>query len=107
MIACTSCQILDGPTGLDCSQIQTPTCQDLVDAAAGPVARFQSALAASSAPASLSAADTRLQQDVAQADSALIAMNAALSRGDQAGFNTGRDSLRIAFSAMDQDVSVI
>jgi hypothetical protein len=107
MIACTSCQILDGPTAIDCSQNQTPTCQDLLDAAAGPVAGFQSALAASSAPASLTAADTRLQQDVAQADSALIAMYAALSRGDQAGFNTGRDSLRIAFSAMDQDVSVI
>ena len=68
---------------------------------------FQSSLVASSAPASLSAADTRLQQDLAQADSALIAMSAALSRGDQAGFNAGRVTLRFAFSAVDRDVSVI
>jgi hypothetical protein len=107
MTSCTSCQILDGPTILDCSQNQTPTCQDLLDTTAVPVAGFQFALAASAAPASLSAADTRLQQDVAQADSALVAMYAALSKGDQAGFNAGRDSLRSAFSAMDRDVSVI
>lgn len=107
MTGCTSCQILDGPTNLDCSQNQTPTCQDLLDATAGPVAGFQFALAASSAPASLSAADTRLQQDLAQADSALIAMRAALSTGDQTGFNAARATLRTAFSAMDLDVSVI
>jgi hypothetical protein len=107
MTSCTSCQILDGPTNLDCSQNQAPTCQDLLDATAGPVAGFQFALAASSAPASLSAADTRLQQDLAQADSALIAMRAALSTGDQTGFNAARATLRTAFSAMDLDVSVI
>jgi hypothetical protein len=107
MTSCTNCQILDGPTNLDCSQNQTPTCQDLLDATAGPVAGFQFALAASSAPASLSAADTRLQQDLAQADSALIAMGAALSTGDQTGFNAARATLRTAFSAMDLDVSVI
>ncbi len=107
MIACTSCQILDGPTQIDCSQNQAPTCQDLLDSTAAPVAGFQSALAASSAPASQSAADTRLQQDLAQADSALVTMYAALSRGDQAGFNAGRDTLRSAFSAVDLDVSAI
>jgi hypothetical protein len=107
MTSCTSCQILFGPTNLDCSQNQTPTCQDLLDATAGPVAGFQFALAASSAPASLSAEDTRLQQDLAQADSALIAMGAALSTGDQAGFNAARAKLRSAFSAVNLDVSVI
>jgi hypothetical protein len=34
-------------------------------------------------------------------------MYAALSRGDQAGFNAGRDTLRSAFSAVDLDVSAI
>ena len=107
MTSCTSCQILFGPTNLDCSQSQAPTCQDLLDNTAGPVEGFQSALVASSAPASLSAADTRLQQDLAQADSALIAMSTALSRGDQAGFNAGRDTLRSAFSAVSRDVAAI
>lgn len=107
MTSCTSCQILFGPTSLDCSQNQAPTCQDLLDATAGPVAGFQFALASASAPASLSAADTRLQQDLAQADSALIAMSAALSTGDQAGFNAARAKLRSAFSAVNLDVSVI
>jgi hypothetical protein len=107
MTSCTSCQILFGPTNLDCSQNQTPTCQDLLDGNAGPVAGFQSAVVASSAPASLSAADTRLQQDLAQADSALIAMSAALSTGDQSGFNAGRVTLRSAFSAVSRDVAAI
>jgi hypothetical protein len=107
MTSCTSCQILVGPTNLDCSQNQTPTCQDLLDTTAGPVSGFQFALAAYSAPASLSAEDTRLQQDLAQADSALIAMGAALSTGDQAGFNAGRVTLRSAFSAVSRDVAAI
>jgi len=107
MTSCTSCQILDGPTNLDCSQNQTPTCQDLLDTTAGPVSGFQFALAASSAPASLSAEDTRLQQDLAQADSALFAMGAALSTGDQAGFNAGRVTLRSAFSAVSRDVAAV
>jgi hypothetical protein len=107
MIACTNCQILFGPTQIDCSQNQAPTCQDLLDSAARSVGGFQSALVASSAPTSLSAADARLQQDLARADSALIAMSAALSTGDQAGFNAARDTLRSAFSAVNLDVSVI
>jgi hypothetical protein len=107
MIACTACQILFGPTQIDCSQNQASTCQGLLDGSAGQVAGFQSALVASSAPAALSAADTHLQEDLAQADSALIAMRAALSTGDQAGFDAGRVTLQSAFSAVSRDVTAI
>jgi hypothetical protein len=34
-------------------------------------------------------------------------MSTALSRGDQAGFNAGRDTLRSAFSAVSRDVAAI
>jgi hypothetical protein len=107
MTSFTNCQILFGPTQIDCSQNQAIPCQDLLDGTAGQVAVFQSTLVASSAPASLSAADTGLQQDLAQADSALITMSSALSIGDQAGFNAARATLRSAFSAVSRDVAAI
>jgi hypothetical protein len=107
MVSCINCQVLFGPTQLDCSQNQAPTCQDLLDGASAAVSGFQSTLVAAAAPASLSAVDTRLQQDLAQADSALLAMSTALSRGDQAGFSAGRLTLQSAFSAVSRDVAAI
>jgi hypothetical protein len=79
----------------------------MVDISDGEVAALQSAVVASAAPDSLSAKDTRLQQDLARADSALIAMAASLSTGDQAGFNTGRVTLRSALAAVSLDTGAI
>jgi hypothetical protein len=106
LTSCATCQVLAGQSLIDCSQDQT-NCQNLLDGAEGPVQNFQSALAAFAAPDSLSAKDTRLQQDIARADSALVAMRAALSTGDQAGFNAGRATLRSALAAVSVDAAAI
>jgi len=59
------------------------------------------------APSSLSTEDARLQQDVARADTALIGMTAALSTGDQGGYDARRIILQQAFAAVDGDATVI
>jgi hypothetical protein len=106
LTGCASCQVLAGQSQIDCSQDQT-NCQNLLDGAEGVVANFQSAVAAFAAPDSLSAKDTRLQQDLASADSALIAMRASLLTVDQAGFNAGRVTLRSALAAVSVDTAAI
>jgi hypothetical protein len=106
LASCADCQVLAGQSQIDCSQYPT-TCPYLLDGPEGLIANFQSTLAAFAAPDSLSAKDTRLQQDLARADSALIAMRAALSTGDQAGFNAGRVTLRSALAAVSLDAAAI
>ena len=106
LTSCASCQVLAGQSQIDCSQNQT-TCQDMLDGSEGLIANFQSTLAAFAAPDSLSVKDTHIQQDLARADSALIAMRAALSVDDQAGFDTGRVTLRSALAAVSLDAAAI
>jgi hypothetical protein len=103
---CADCQVLTAQNQIDCSQNQD-LCQNMVDISDGEVAALQSAVVASAAPDSLSAKDTRLQQDLARADSALIAMRASLLTGDQAGFNAGRVTLRSALAAVSLDAAAI
>ena len=107
LASCGSCQDLAGQGQIDCSNSQPSTCQNLVDAAAGQIAGFQATLAASAAPDSLTAKDAHLQQDLAQADTALIGMNAALSTGDQAAFNARRSALQLALAAGNRDAAAI
>ena len=106
LTSCADCQVLTGQSQIDCLQNQD-FCQSLLDGTELQVASLQSALVALAAPASMSATDARLQQDLARADTALIAMNAALSTGDQAAFNAGRATLRSALSAVNLDVSAV
>jgi hypothetical protein len=106
LTSCADCQVLAGQSQIDCSQNQT-SCQYMLDGPEGLIANFQGTLAAFAAPDSLSAKDTRLQQDLARADSALIVMRAALSTGDQAGFNAGRVTLRSALAAVSLDTAAI
>jgi hypothetical protein len=106
LTSCADCQVLTGQSQIDCSQNQD-FCQTLLDGAELQVASLQAALAALAAPDSLSAKDTRLQQDLARADSALIAMRASLLTGDQAGFNAGRVTLRSALAAVSLDTAAI
>jgi hypothetical protein len=103
---CADCQVLTAQSQIDCSQDQT-NCQTLLDGADLQVASLQSAVIALAAPDSLSAKDARLQQDLARADSALIAMRAALLTGNQAGFNAGRVTLRSALAAVSVDTAAI
>ena len=106
LTGCADCQGLAGQSQIDCSQGQT-TCQNMLDGAENLIANFQATLAAFAAPDSLSAKDTRLQQDLAQADSALIAMNAAVSTGDQAAFKAAQTSLGQGLAAVSRDAPAI
>jgi hypothetical protein len=106
LTSCADCQALAGQSQIDCSQDQT-TCEYMLDGPEGLISHFQSTLVAFAAPDSLSAKDARLQQDLARADSALIAMRAALLTGDQAGFNAGRVTLRSALAAVSLDAAAI
>jgi hypothetical protein len=107
LTGCITCQDLAGNNPVVCWGSEAPSCQALVEAVAGQVAAFQAALVEIAAPDSLSAKDTRLQQDLAQADTALIAMQSALTTGDQAGFNAGQTTLHRALAAVDQDSAAI
>ena len=106
LTTCADCQVLAGQSQIDCSQNQD-FCQTLLDGTDLQVASLQAALAAFAAPDSLSAKDTRLQQDLARADSALISMRASLLTGNQAGFVAGRITLRAALAAVSLDVAAI
>lgn len=104
---CSACLDLAGPNQYDCTGNQATTCRDLVDSAAGRIARFQTALVALSAPSSMTPRDNGLQLDLAKADTALITMADALATGDQAAFNAGRNSFHQAVAAVNSDAAGI
>lgn len=104
--SCGDCNVLTGQSQIDCSQ-NLDFCETLLDGTELQVASLQAAVAAFAAPASLTAKDASLQQDLARADSALIAMRVAVSAGDRAGFDAGRATLRVALPAVSQDVATI
>ncbi len=103
LTGCADCGVLTGQSHIDCSQNQD-FCQTLLDGTDLQVASLQAAVAAFAAPDSLSARDTRLQQDLARADSAVISMRAAVLTGNQGGFDAGRITLRTALAAVNQDI---
>jgi hypothetical protein len=59
------------------------------------------------APSSLAAQDARLQKDLAQADTGVLAITKAELTGDQAGFDGGRLLLRQALPAINADIASI
>ena len=104
---CSLCQALVASKQVNCSVSSTPTCEDLLGGAADQVATFQSVVARYAAPSSLSAKDASLELDLANADSALMAMRSALTANDQARFNNGLMLLQRALTAVAGDVSNI
>lgn len=106
LTSCADCQVLTGQSQIDCSQNQD-FCQTLLDGTELQVASLQTAVTAFAAPDSFLAKDTRLQQDLARADSALISMRASLSTGNQGGFDAGRITLRTALAAVSLDIAAI
>jgi hypothetical protein len=104
---CVSCQDLAGQSQYSCAGGQATSCQDLVKLTATQVLSFQAALVRTAAPNSLTAKDSRLQLDLANAAAALVTMDDALSAGDQAAFNAGRTSLQQAMPAISRDAADI
>ena len=104
---CASCQNLAGQSQVSCTGGQAPTCQDLVTLTATQVLSFQAALIATAAPNSMTTKDNRLQLDLGAAAAALVAMDDALTSGDQAAFNVGRTSFQQAMPAINRDAADI
>jgi hypothetical protein len=101
------CQRLIAQTPLSCDATAATDCNSLVLDAASQVANFQGAVVVVAAPSTMGAKDALLQSDLAQGDTALIAMMGDLLKGDQQGFSAARPLLRRALAAVDVDAAAV
>jgi hypothetical protein len=104
---CADCQRLIAQTPISCDGTAATDCNSLVLDAASQVATFQGAVVLDAAPSTMGAKDALLQTDLAQGDTALIAMMGDLLTGDQSGFSAGRTSFGRAVAAVDTDASTV
>lgn len=104
---CSTCLSLIGNGQLDCTAIQSVSCQHDVFVAMSTIEPFEATLVRFSPPTSLAAQDQGLQRDLAQADTAVLAMANAQLTGDQAGFTAGLVLLRQVWPAIDADAAHI
>jgi hypothetical protein len=102
---CPSCASLANQ--VECAVMQSTNCEYEVLYATRAIAPFESALVRVSAPSSLAAQDARLQSDLAQIDTDVLAMAAAQMTGDQAAFDAGRLLLQQALLALKKDAGVV
>jgi hypothetical protein len=105
--ACSTCRALIVSGQPDCSGIQGVSCQHDVFVAMSTIEPFEANLVRYSPPSSLAARDLVLQRDLAQADTAVLAMANAQLTGDQAGFTAGLVLLRQVWPAIDADAAGI
>jgi hypothetical protein len=105
--ACVPCPFLGSTSQVDCPSVGTSNCQNDVTAATSMIAALEAGLVRTGPPDSLSAQATQLQEDMAQADTALLAMAKAELTNDQTGFNSARLSLQQAWPAIDADIAAI
>jgi hypothetical protein len=102
---CAACQSLISQ--VDCQGIQTTSCEYDLIYAVGEIERFQMALIRLASPSSLAAQDAHLQDDLAQVDTAVMAMATAQATGDQAAFNAGRLMLQLGLPAINADLGFL
>ena len=104
---CEGCQRTVGQSPLSCAGSAQADCDSLLRETSTQIDTFEGALVMNAAPSGLSAKDARLQSDLAQGDTALIAMTGALLTEDQLGFNAARTSLQRSVAAVDADVITV
>ena len=104
---CAGCQRLIAQAPLTCEGTAATDCNSLVLDAASQVATFEGAVVLDAAPSTLATKDAQLQTDLAQGDTALIAMMGDLLKGDQQGFTAARPSLERALAAVDVDAAAV
>jgi hypothetical protein len=105
--ACQDCQQLAGTSRLDCAGLLASPCEGDVAFAKSAIQAFEAAVVSVAAPPSLAAQDAHLQYDLAEADTAVLAMANAEVAGDPAAFNAGRLLLQQTLPAIDEDVAGI
>jgi hypothetical protein len=104
-----------GPGDLGCSQLSQQactgaaryTCENHVQSAETRMQTLLIALVQNPAPSALTSKEAQLQPDMAQADTALLAITDALQSGDSAKANANQSSYALAISAADADVSAL
>jgi hypothetical protein len=106
-LGCASCQSLVSISQLTCLQIQTAPCQNEVLYAMATIETLETTPVRYAAPTSLATQDLGLQQDLAQADTAVLVMANAELTADQAGFDAGRLLLQQALPAVKRDIADI
>lgn len=104
---CEGCQRTVGQSQLSCDGSAQADCDSLLRETSTQIETFEGALVLNAAPSALSARDARLQSDLAQADTGLIAMTGALLTGNQAAFNAARTSVQQAVIAVDADATTV
>ena len=86
-----------------CTGAAASTCESDVEAATAQIQTFLVALLQNPAPSALTAPGARFQADLAQADTALLAIADALVHGDSAKAAAGQSLYRAAITAADGD----
>jgi hypothetical protein len=104
---CEGCQRTMGQSQLSCDGSAQAACDSLLRETSTQIETFEGALVLDAAPSALSSKDARLQSDLAQGDTALIAMTGALLTGDQSGFTAARALLQRSVAAVDIDVTSV
>jgi hypothetical protein len=105
--ACQDCQQLAGTSKLDCAGLLASPCEGDVAYAKSAIQALQAAVIRVAAPRSMAAQDARLQNDLAEADTGVLAMANAEVAGDPAAFNAGRLVFQHAVPAINTDVARI
>jgi hypothetical protein len=100
---CAACQSLIA--AVDCTDIKSWSCEYAVIRAIAPVEALEIAPVRVSTPSSLAAQDARLQSDLAEADTGVLAIATARVTGDQAAFDAGRLMLQQALLAINVDIA--
>ncbi len=104
---CTYCVVLRGQSEVACTEDEQLACESEVVKASLGLGQFEADLVRLAAPAPLAAKDARLQHDAAQADAELLALRTAALKGDQAGFDAGRQAFQKAITVVDADIADI
>lgn len=103
----SSCTLLVSPQAFSCTTNGGVPCLQLFDDVAVVYASFSKTLVQYAPPDSLASKDTRLQTDLAAADSVLRTMRVAVADNDQAGINSGVEQLIRLNAKIDQDAAKI
>jgi hypothetical protein len=104
---CEGCQRTVGQDQLSCEGSAQADCDSLLRETSTQIETFEGAIVLNAAPSALVSKDALLQSDLAQADTALIAMTGALLNGNQSAFSAARTSLQRSVAAVDVDVTSV
>ncbi|HYL07513.1 MAG TPA: hypothetical protein VEU76_03135 [Candidatus Udaeobacter sp.] len=105
--SCTFCRQLVSQSAASCAGNPYPSCDLEVVTSKQTMATVQDGIVATLAPDSEKAEDAQLQNDLARAENALIALRKALRTGDLPGWDLQRAAFGAALVAVNRDYAAI